>query len=61
MTMSGSEFVKAYPGLDAYVGTINISFLVPFIRELLLSFGFITVNKGSIMRALAGGKNRATA
>ncbi|KAJ3122492.1 diacylglycerol O-acyltransferase 1 [Nowakowskiella sp. JEL0407] len=61
MTIAGSTFMEKYPKINAYVATINISFLIPFIRDILLSFGFIPVTKTSIKSILKKGKSYAAA
>ncbi|TPX67531.1 hypothetical protein SpCBS45565_g03683 [Spizellomyces sp. 'palustris'] len=52
-------FKSLFPSIDRRIATLNIIFLFPFIRELALIHGLISVEKSSIKYWLSRGRNKA--
>ncbi|KAJ3208867.1 hypothetical protein HK099_008636 [Clydaea vesicula] len=58
-TSNHSNYTELFPKIKMHIGTLNVNLIAPFLRETLLTRGFISVNKGSITHTLNESKNNA--
>ncbi|KAJ3386731.1 Diacylglycerol O-acyltransferase 2 [Lobulomyces angularis] len=58
-TSNYSNYSDLFPKIKMHVGTLNVNLIAPFIRETLLTRGFISVNKNSINHTLQDSKSNA--
>lgn len=50
---NATNFRELFPGIRSKLCTLNYHFFVPFYRDLVLSWGVISANRESIVRALS--------
>ena len=58
-TTDCTQFSNIFKGIEMRLCTLNLNFMIPFARELLLMKGFISVDKTAIITVLNSGKDQA--
>ena len=54
---NATDFDVKFPGLPRRVATLNLVFLVPILRDLLLLMGWISVHKSALTKTLKRGES----